>query len=1790
MLRLRVALLACGVLWVLGCGDDDERPAADAGADGSDSETPHDCIAGREGCPCGAHDVCDVGLSCSGDARCVSVQGGLDQPCFANRTCNTGLTCEEGTCVACERGAKGCACLANGTCLDDTAICKAEVCVERTAQSPQPPSNPVCYSPCRSSIEDGDGFRACSAEGLMAGCLDGRECVEGSCVLPGDKPPSCESDVGCPSHQLCIAGQCYSNCEIDSDCGASSRCHRHACRPTCSAKESACGQGTFCELSDSEHGFCMPLAEPLAGSTSMRVDGTFELSADAVALSNVRSSATIKLTNNSPRTLGFKLRRVEHTVYAASGTTRTTEKPLPWLKAGLHDAPKKEDTVDLGRVPGNGGVIEIALVTEASDVPSRWDGVLEIDSEGLGTRRVKLTYAATPDGRWSGKVYYFGQFGDRNLDAWMGGARTQPELDAVGNAFVQKLGGFRFDRMTVEEFDAVLRATTTESWTWPTTRALCPGETCYLYAPSDAGPSDQGWRRYTDNNDASPIPTGIVELPIALDLKMNGSGSMTGRIASDQSLHYAADPAVSLSFAGDPSSCSGTNQPADACAVYLQSFDAQIVVGGRYRTTSADTNCSAVSGEGMSLRATPWIVPGFTADTEVDSQTGLRYTYECREDRQPFDSRDRNASLASANPIPDGKRRVRSIELVEGALINQDSLYILFRERFAEQFLGGVSDEFYAYGFMRLQRAAATLEDSAFQGSTVEPDARTTTVNVANPLACDSGLVETIIGSSTPASPSDWNQLVAGLLSGVPPAMNASTYDADASTAVHVLCHANGLFDTGQADLSSPVKCPADSGVTYFAAPVASIAANLSSLDCQRNGSCQSVLDGWIDNPPAGFQLNPVWRCDDPNEVFCSEDRTDLRADKVFFKPGVGAPQLLPLRAEMEEAFRYRTQFRNRQGDGLGFVPSVCVPNSNIVPYCYEPARIEAVRDRVDCLVSTYNAHYADLQPQTRDAAKGFLDFSFGYEALNDPTLPRPVRNDGFELLFGELLVMLGDESYTQAFQSRFDLAGAGQVSFEGSRFEPDGIDLAGVAGYEMYTLYQAAQYYQMVLERFYALSPAMWEGIALGSSAHNFVTLETVVAYLSKVLRASTQKSRAWSEIGKRYQAMNRPQLARFALERAYTSAYLESLILTRTMQRVIDVVSPSERPQIAFEIDKGQRTYKIALLDMREVYSTFTDNVTYFGFEPDYIPMPALEPNGPNAFQTLISAAQQAAMVAATKEDLAIASDRSFETDTAAFQSELAKIRSTYENQLADICGTFKADNGQLYPAIRKYAYLSASLAPLGDPCGTVGNGSLFRAMANLELDKLDLVGVRRAGEDILQKVEIERERVNKQCELTLETSDFVYHQQDQIDDMAAAILASQALSAMADRTYNILATTASLGNCSVGTATSCPQAAAALATFLSAAGGAVSLAASSDVTIGLLQDGINDIERNTAKWVSDGECDVMRTDSNARMKELLLGLKQVDLNTLRTEYQIRLALSEITRLRDQATRLMAEQEDTEQLSINIQAAKNDPNVRIYKNDAIINADRTFFRALQEAYRATKVYEYYTSQSYPRLDELTLVRLVARGDFNLENYLADLADAFYGFEEHYGRPDARVDVLSLRDDILAIPTYDEKGNALTQAQRVELFRAALADPERIDSRGYIVIPFATSLARLSPLTRNHKISYLETEIIGSDVGDAVARVYVGQSGTGTVSAVEGERLYFRFPERTAVLDPFFDGVRTFDASVYRNDRMRDRPYANTTWELIFNQRDEQANQDIHLDSLTDVRLYVYYTDFTSF
>jgi hypothetical protein len=1970
---------------------------------------PANCAPGDENCSC-AQGHCGEGQTCRGGVICTDGTGFPGGACAADGTCAAGAACDGGLCEACIIGSEGCSCLAGDTCLGDLD-CTAGHCTAPVVAE-QPPANPRCYTPCQASFQDDLGvFHRCSADGLLAGCLDDRVCTQGSCLANGEAPPTCTTDLQCPTFQRCIAGGCYADCESDRDCAEGQGCDLRACRPTCDTTAHPCADGFYCHTADGQTGFCRAL-QPAAPTATPQTEVAGQLTLSDVALDFTSTSARrlFAIRNDSDSPQHVTIRKLSHAIYTADnqiqrvnldsdtdgvgdavdncpwdanadqanadGDTRgdacdtdddndgvadrdddcplvadanqadadhdgvgdaceggpagarqpdtdgdgvidasddcphapdanqndadhdgvgdacepvtdlgcdpNTNCPLWWLQMGIVEHAARGQTLDVDIQPHATTTIEL---NGAADVESvRWQGEIEIESPTLNSTRIALTYTHTPEGQWTGTIYYFSNFGDDGLytslgasapNGWVGlpnpavgsapaqWTRTRDDaslVERIGNAFIQRWSAFRRGRLSGgwDEFQAVLTATQTESWRWPSVQSACDSAACYLYNSNRLG-----LKQYSSDLSTVPVPSGIVELPFAMNLyqpdRANAPTQMGGRIESTVALHYAGNPAVTLQFDTDPNGCSRT--VGGACMTFLTNFSATVAVGGRYETTVDDANCAAYPDGTYTQVRTPWLVPGFTRNTFVDALSGKRYRYSCRDSKLPHQEgvdpdaeTAENLASAAANPVPDGRARFRQIELIDGALINQTTLFIIFREHF-DSFLDPSTDAdgFSAYGYMVLTRrnddvdqADANGNDVAdlYEGSAPTDDRTEPTDLLA--VSCPADLLSEISGVGNHLTTANAGTVAMALIDGVVPTNNLSVLTTQTDEQPHYLCVETGLIDGGPgnvtphlqtllnndscagrtnngicedggpntdadvrvrcalgtdqtdcgtryaADADESVACPSGSEIVYFTLDSTQMSQDdIANLDCQQNGSCLQTLLSWRDNNNQALLQYPArWRCTDTTRAYCEDNRHDLLQGKTFYARTETNAVFDPIRPAVAQAFRYKTRFRNRDGQGIGFAPTTCIPDSDEVPYCYDPEAIEAIRERTDCLIAIQQNYYNNLTASQKSELDAYLIENFAYTEDDVPGAALPVTNDGFERLYAELLVLQGDESVTRAFQSRFDVANQNNLSFEGSAFEDGGIDLSGQAGYEMYSLYQGVEYYQEALDRFYALSPRMWQALRAGNASRDFVTPETVTSYFDRLIRASTQKTQAYSEIAKRYQGFNQPDLARSVVRRAYTAAYLESVVMSRMIGRVVDVSAAQDRAQIKQILEDAQRRYRVALLNMREIYNSITNEQTFMGIPPDYIPIPALDASDfheSNAFEAVYARAQQKVQTAREREQTAIESNRSFQTDAAEFQAELVRIRNTYEDQLANLCGTF-TDHGHVYPAIAKYAYLNDNLAALGDPCGLVGVGQIHEDLTQLDIARTELARIRQSYENAIASIGNEQQRASQQCGVIFDLADYVYEAEGRVNNLQDDIRNAQFVVQRIDRVQNQLNTYAQLASCSPLTG-ECGTTIAATIAYTIGVAAIETVVALEEKSINDKESKIADIQRETARWQTETQCQQVLIDSNARVADMVLQLNEIDLEELRQEYQIQLELSDLKQLQDQATRLQQQEAETEQLQINVEAARNDPNVRVYRNDAIINADISFEDALREVYRLTLVYEYYTSQSYADKERLYFIRMVSRGDDNLENYLNDLNNEFQRFQENYGLPDTRIMVVSLKDDILAIPKVDENGRALSDDERTSLLQQAMADPERLDSNGYLTFSFGTELKDLSPLTRNHKILNVRAEIVANSFGDFIARLYLRQKGTGVIRGLDDVTDYYRLPERTAVINPYFSGKTVYDDSVYTNVRLRDRPLVNTQWDLIINQRDEAANKDIDLQSVSDIKLYIYYTDFTA-
>ncbi len=1880
------------------------------------------CIAGQAGCRCLESATCLAGLRCESDLCRVCPEGTAGCACKADKSCNNGMTCENDRCIGCI-GKHGCSCFGNGNCeagnrchlakdganscvactsgeidcncAKDSDCGGALLCVNKrcmdASQANRIPQSPTCYSDCEGDIKAKDGtLKVCHPEyKLVEGCPAGQTCHEGSCrsseQIKQDDPkayPYCQTDAHCPAWQACVQGRCYSTCRATSECPNGFKCFSYVCRRECNLRTNLCDNSSLCSTKGKDDGVCLPKPNPHNPSPPQTTSaGTFALPFHTMEFNNATTTGEFRIHNKGEFPADFVISRLRDDI----GST----KPLAWLKfdvcktyssdgtscTAFEGRPTAQEPIRLPNVPA--GKTVILRVSDANGKPpshTSYTGALQIQSPRYGTQEAGIEYQERLDGHWKGTMVAFGNFDDTNIDKFPASASL--DLRTLKNAFLRLWLNFKRREISREQFFAVLRSLREGTWqvkqVAETCRTLYSSQAsedvlCYPYA------SEKGYEILSYSQREAPPPSGASELPFAIDLKQKTDTTLEGRIDSTHTLHYAGMPQITLQLA----EALGTKT-----LVPLSAMSATIDLGGRY-AIGKDQNCD--DSTRFAKVTQPWLVPGFTLLSEPRSGSLFRDRFACHaktlplvvpptataEQKQAIEAA--NQSLSAANPIPNGWTLRRKLELVDGALIEGNYLFLLYKERFLSFFhdnsgnANALNGDFVNYGYMLLQRVPAERKDTEIIGnpapketactgtsgcpsgevciqSTCRPPSRLQQVTCSPQIvkaatgwaitrtsdlyARDSAalgdLASALFGKQSASIANNTNLHITR---SEPNGLPTYTYlRSGIPRFIHYYCEDTQQFNGGPTD--HPRACPPDSKVVFFEDTLTE--SELRAHACQSNQSCLPVFTQLTRK--STYRGNVPFRCVSKEAVLCDANRNDLREGKIFFQVSTQSTSfvssLTPFQNALFEAFRYRLKFQDRTGKNLGFAPEMCnAVASSQTPYCYDPVVLEEIEQRINCLETLFtdNTLHTKLPSAMQSEIKDFLTKAFSYsnENNNGVIVTRP----GFETLNAELKVMLGDEAFTRSFASRYDLANTNLVSFQGSLLEPNGPDLSGALGYEMYNLYLSVQYYQMVLDRFFSQANTLYASFASPSRA--FLGAGAVTSSMQKLLLASTRKARSWSEIAKRYHALNRADLAKHIVERAYSATFLEMTILTRLLRQMILVLDAREEPQIRTEIEKVTRTYKAALLDMEETYKKLSLSVNHFGLPAGYIPFPALDAfsastQSTNAFSITLRFAKEKLFTAQSKEEAAIQTKRSFETSAASFQSELVQIEQNYENQLTELCGSIQITDStgqtRLYPAIPKYTHLSEDGRLLGDLCGLLPGGQIYNALIEVEKARVNIMSFQRTVTDLLERIKLEKERVQKFCDQKFELADITWEYNRKTNSLQLEIEATQRHLQRTIRIAQVLGQAASMAKCETIageiSGTECrPEGSSLKERVLFALprilpfvmGGATEglLAGLESIIIEKRKE-ILELQaqlRKTQLQFECKSCDVKdktcneegaaQLESKNQIQEHTAALVNINYEILKAEYDLQSTLSTVKRFQQQARRLITQLEENTQLAINVQAAQNDPNTRIYKNDAILTAERTFEDAMREAYRATLVYEYYTGTSYARKGDLYLIRMISYGDKNLETYLSQLEQSFRDFEEEAGKPDIRVLVLSVRDDLLRIPRVNDDKTPRDLNDRVAAFQTILADPNRLNEEGYTTIPFEVTVAKpqslVSPTTYNHKILYIEAEIHSTSKGDDVARLYLRQKGTSVVRLkASDDEQYYTLPQTTAVINPFFNGAKVFSPDIYRNFRLRDRPLGNTRWELLFNQVSEKANQDIDLKSISDIVLYIYYTDFT--
>jgi hypothetical protein len=825
----------------------------------------------------------------------------------------------------------------------------------------------------------------------------------------------------------------------------------------------------------------------------------------------------------------------------------------------------------------------------------------------------------------------------------------------------------------------------------------------------------------------------------------------------------------------------------------------------------------------------------------------------------------------------------------------------------------------------------------------------------------------------------------------------------------------------------------------------------------------------------------------------------------------------------------------------------------------------------------------ADTAERLRDALTGQL----GARRVGVPGSTATGLQRGFEPMFGELLAVLADERAARAATARYDLAGTRVGTFDGRAMERDGIELSGVAGEEMRLLYEAAQLQSMVVDRFFRRVPAIARSVR--GEGRSFITPSVVSLYLPQVVEAASDRAQVWAEIAIRYRDFERPELARRVVARTYASAWAEVAVLESLLDELLAAASPEESDAVRLLADQALQRYRRALRQLADVHRSVDSTMNPFGLPRDLLPLlPPGDEGEVTGFEETLARAQARTRQAGVLEQEALDEDRSFAEGQASFAQTLQANRVDFESQLGEICGTFQADVGadrRIYPAVSRYRDRSTTLVAGQDPCGTVGNGSLVEAMLRAEVALLELRRERTGLENARREIDLEIERIERQCELVFDRAAFVWGQRTEQRQLAEQI---RQFDRIIDGIETYLVWHSKLAgfikcktgldsdNCGI-TGLLFPAAVSAVTT-----GYGLYNAFSKDSAF----ERIAELRNSSARYEAESACGLLQAQGVVDVQERVLRAWEATSAVAIADIELRRAVAEIERLTNETVRLQFEWDEADALLLDVQAAWSDPNVRVYRTARIRAAERAYRRAAADAWRATRLFEYATSMSWRGAEELFLLRTARLGDRNLERYLLDLEDAWREARESGGIPERRVLRLSLRDDILRIPRTDDAGAPLSISERGRRLREHLRDPWNLDTQGRLRFSFNTSFGSLSPRTRGHRIRYVEAEWIGPAPTDGLARVALVQRGTGIVAGPGRTQNFYPLPELATVINVFFQGDRRFDPELYRSRRLAGRPVVNTRWDLVIDRVGEAVNRNLDFEGLTDLRLYVVYED----
>jgi hypothetical protein len=697
-------------------------------------------------------------------------------------------------------------------------------------------------------------------------------------------------------------------------------------------------------------------------------------------------------------------------------------------------------------------------------------------------------------------------------------------------------------------------------------------------------------------------------------------------------------------------------------------------------------------------------------------------------------------------------------------------------------------------------------------------------------------------------------------------------------------------------------------------------------------------------------------------------------------------------------------------------------------------------------------------------------------------------------------------------------------------------------------------------------------------SRVHPISGDQTPYLDLQRLALASAKKSRAYLEPAERQYRKFTPDSkaeAENTLRQGFSLATAELTLLESIWDDAVD--------------DVGYHALLRNISDMQRLFRYLQEGKNPFGYGPEHVPFHFQPKHWPDNNYEQTKALADAEWDAANEQvENAVGRQQESDDNWVILQQRLEEIRSEYNSQLVQFCGT----NAEGEPDLEK--------------CHENPGGEMSAQLLRIEAANQRMELVLQQMENQNELIRIEQDRAAKVADIQTATAEMWNDKGEKLADLASQEVSLRDSKSTAQGITGIFQGLLS-GGMSGGALPGLTAGPSSFNPYGAVAGGLIGAiceganwAHQSQVAKELKDVAAEQEQLRSQQWaeVHYAEAEITDVESEALIKQYMLRYAEYKIELSIATNNLDQELARLDGMKTQVEYLLAEKAKAEDFTV---AMYQDPAGRVLRDYFVELADGRFEVALDYAYRAGRALEYEINQDPDfRADPLTSLGDLY-GICDTDTLDAALAQMDTAYNDWLGRPDVpspqlRENRIYLSQAVGFEDAYDpDLGRVVT---REEKFNAFVRDPANRDENGNLKFTFQTSIylgnQHFSTAVFNDKIASIKMRVWGTNLGDDRVVIHLKQSGTSFMRTQDAfknggpddVRVYNVSPLKASIMAA--TNEHTLPDEVAVNQELACRSVAFTNWTLTLDQVNEPMNFDVDVDSIEEIELLITHEAYT--